>query len=155
MRKPNTICATCNIPIYRKPNEISNSKSGKNYCSQNCYGKDNRLSTLCPICNTNRLKSSSSKTCSRRCSNISRRGSKYIGRPLKDNAKDLRSIRLRLFKERGAHCDICDLSNSNILQVHHIIEKSRGGTDEDNNLQILCPNCHYTIHLGDSRISED
>lgn len=30
--------------------------------------------------------------------------------------------------------------------IHHITPKKQGGTDEHNNLIIVCPNCHRKIH---------
>lgn len=47
------------------------------------------------------------------------------------------------------------MDNSNILQIHHIIPRKRGGTDEEGNLRILCPNCHATEHYGDSRVKKE
>ena len=32
------------------------------------------------------------------------------------------------------------------LQVHHIIEVANGGTDETQNLMLLCAECHAEIH---------
>ena len=64
---------------------------------------------------------------------------------------NIRSIRRKLISERGLCCERCHYDNVNVLQVHHIIERSKGGTDDPLNLLLLCPNCHYTIHHGDSR----
>lgn len=153
MTAPNTKCSVCNTHCYKRPSEISKSKSGKVYCSKICYGVDNRSAIrICPVCNESELKHRTSKTCSRKCSNRSRLGAVYSGRPTNDNATSLRAIRNRLFRCRGALCESCGFDNANILHIHHVIEKHNGGTNEDSNLQILCPNCHYTIHHGDSRI---
>ena len=38
--------------------------------------------------------------------------------------------------------------NFNILHVHHKVEKCNGGSDDIENLNLLCPNCHYTHHHG-------
>lgn len=32
--------------------------------------------------------------------------------------------------------------------IHHIIPKKKGGTDEHSNLTYLCPNCHREVHAG-------
>ena len=34
------------------------------------------------------------------------------------------------------------------LEVHHIIFRSKGGTDDENNLIIVCKKCHDAIHNG-------
>lgn len=54
-------------------------------------------------------------------------------------------------QERGVVCELCKYANVNVLQAHHVKRRSDGGTDDLSNLQLLCPNCHATIHLGDSR----
>lgn len=146
-RNPNTVCSVCNKEIYKRPKEIKNHKV---YCSQKCYGLDNRKRHPCPICG--KETEPTKNTCSRSCSNKLRFGINYnIGRP-KDKATKYRAIKIKLLKDRGEKCEKCGHDNKNILQVHHIIEKSDGGTDDEKNLLILCPNCHYTHHLGDSRI---
>ena len=33
-----------------------------------------------------------------------------------------------------------------VLQVHHVIEVEKGGTDDPANLQILCSECHGEVH---------
>ncbi|GAA3722908.1 hypothetical protein GCM10022378_11190 [Salinicoccus jeotgali] len=43
-------------------------------------------------------------------------------------------------------CEICGFDFKPTLEVHHQIPVSRGGTDDIENLSILCPNCHSLIH---------
>lgn len=33
-------------------------------------------------------------------------------------------------------------------EVHHIVPISQGGTEESDNLILLCPNCHKMAHVG-------
>lgn len=49
---------------------------------------------------------------------------------------------------RGGVCEKCKHKNYAILQIHHKIERYRGGTDNVTNLELLCPNCHAAHHLG-------
>lgn len=49
---------------------------------------------------------------------------------------------------RGGVCARCGEKNFAILQIHHIKERFRGGKDTLRNLELLCPNCHMTHHLG-------
>jgi len=44
-------------------------------------------------------------------------------------------------------CQICKVKNV-ALDVHHIIFRSQGGTDDENNLVTLCKKCHNDIHTG-------
>ena len=45
-------------------------------------------------------------------------------------------------------CQCCGKKNIR-LEVHHIIYRSNGGTDDENNLITLCENCHSKVHDGD------
>jgi len=62
-----------------------------------------------------------------------------------------KEVRYNLLLENDFKCQICGsggrLSNL-ILEVHHIIPVSKGGSDERDNLQVLCVVCHDIIHYG-------
>ena len=47
---------------------------------------------------------------------------------------------------RGCTCAICGFSNPYVLDVHHVIPTSSGGTDGIENLACLCKNCHVLVH---------
>jgi 5-methylcytosine-specific restriction endonuclease McrA len=72
----------------------------------------------------------------------------------KNNANKSKILKENLSKIRGGICEECGNENYNILQVHHIIERCNGGTNDESNLELLCPNCHYTKHLGYSKYGE-
>jgi len=42
-------------------------------------------------------------------------------------------------------CKIC-LKTTDNIEIHHIIPKSRGGSDDDRNLIRLCTKCHGLAH---------
>ena len=44
-------------------------------------------------------------------------------------------------------CQCCGKKNCQ-LQTHHIIFRSRGGSDDENNMITLCKECHKGIHSG-------
>ena len=44
-------------------------------------------------------------------------------------------------------CQICGAKHTR-LEVHHIIYRSQGGTDDEHNLITLCADCHAAIHAG-------
>lgn len=46
---------------------------------------------------------------------------------------------------RGWKCEACPEDHRK-LHAHHIVPVDRGGTDEDENLLILCVKCHKRIH---------
>lgn len=43
-------------------------------------------------------------------------------------------------------CCIC--GNGEITERHHIVPKSKGGSNGEENIIIVCPNCHGLIHRG-------
>ena len=45
-------------------------------------------------------------------------------------------------------CQICGKKHTR-LEVHHIIYRSQGGTDDEDNLITLCEDCHEKIHNGE------
>lgn len=52
-------------------------------------------------------------------------------------------------------CEIetCTVTDPNLLQLHHIIERTEEHTNNDNfNLAILCANCHGLTHSGRLKI---
>lgn len=64
---------------------------------------------------------------------------------LKKYKFDGKHYSIKLAKEKyGQSCELCSYSLT--IDVHHILEKKKGGTDEIENLCVLCPNCHSLIH---------
>ena len=51
-----------------------------------------------------------------------------------------RILRKQIIQRDGAICQMCGAPDS--VQVDHILNKARGGTDDPDNLQILCDTCH-------------
>jgi len=143
-RNPNTKCLVCEKPIYRRPAEIQRNR-GRVFCSALCYGKNMRKEIPCSICGKMILSGLNKKTCSRTCSNKHRAGIKYkIGRP-KDKASSIRVLKFKLTGERGKKCERCGYDKYKVLQVHH---KNRNkGDNRLENLELVCPNCHYEEHL--------
>lgn len=44
----------------------------------------------------------------------------------------------------GNRCAVC--GNIDYLEYHHLIEKNNGGTDDYDNIILLCARCHAIIH---------
>ena len=57
-----------------------------------------------------------------------------------------KTYRNGILKVRGDKCEVCENESREILQIHHITQLSDGGIDTMNNITVLCPNCHRTIH---------
>ncbi|MDQ1353468.1 MAG: hypothetical protein QG657_3774 [Acidobacteriota bacterium] len=50
-----------------------------------------------------------------------------------------KNVRDQLLVEARHRCTIC---TDKCFEIHHIIEQANGGTDDIDNLIVLCPNCH-------------
>jgi 5-methylcytosine-specific restriction endonuclease McrA len=133
----------CGKDFELKDSIIAKSKTGNFYCSKASYGKSCRKPKNCPVCGIEFLSGKRSSTCSRTCSNINRKGIRYKTGKLAD--KDLSAV---LIAERGVEsCEKCGYDRvPQIIQMHHIIERSKGGSDDPDNLELLCPTCHYEEH---------
>jgi 5-methylcytosine-specific restriction endonuclease McrA len=51
----------------------------------------------------------------------------------------------KIIKRAKKGCSICGW-NESTCDIHHIIPRSKGGSDDSTNLIIVCPNCHRVIH---------
>lgn len=144
-RRPNCLCHICGKSIYRRPASL---RSGNVYCSSTCFGINQQHPKTCPVCNKQYV--GHKKTCSRACANKSRTGIQYTRQGIFDKAYQGRFLKEEVATLRGGICEKCSESNYAILQVHHKTERYRGGTDDLSSLELLCPNCHATHHLGRS-----
>ena len=133
----------CKKAIYKRPSLIKLNKE-RVFCSLLCYGVSCRKEKPCMVCGKPVLAGLNKKTCSRACANINRTGIKYhLGRP-KDKVVYQQGLKIRLIKESGSVCERCGYNKVEILQVHH---KNRNNKDNElNNLELICPNCHYEEH---------
>lgn len=53
----------------------------------------------------------------------------------------------KILKKANIPCQNCGY-NRVACDIHHIIERKNGGTDDNDNLIVLCPNCHREAHNG-------
>jgi 5-methylcytosine-specific restriction endonuclease McrA len=144
-RKPNCCCSICKTKIYRRPSQI---KNGQVFCSIQCSAVSQQKQKSCPVCSA--LFIGAKKTCSRTCANVSRTGLSYTKENSHNKAYRGKYLKEMLAVRNKGKCERCHHANYAILQVHHKIERHRGGTDAASNLELLCPNCHATHHLGKS-----
>ena len=60
------------------------------------------------------------------------------------------AIRDELYKKQNGTCAICGMSNTH-LELAHILPVSAGGTNEIDNLLLLCPYCHTNMDFHNPR----
>lgn len=53
-----------------------------------------------------------------------------------------------IWQEASNMCAFCDNTDVDVLQIHHIIDWAKDGTDEVENLILVCSNCHNKITNG-------
>ena len=59
-------------------------------------------------------------------------------------AREWEGIRQKAFAEQGRRCGKCGKAGA--LEVHHVKELHRGGTNAPSNLLVLCRDCHIGAH---------
>ena len=52
----------------------------------------------------------------------------------------------RMMVKCGRRCCICRRFRPTLLQAHHIVERSQGGADDEDNLIVTCLTCHVDVH---------
>lgn len=52
--------------------------------------------------------------------------------------------RKAVYKRDGYRCALCDSPRT--IQIHHVMKRSQGGTNEPHNLITLCMYCHGVAH---------
>jgi len=139
------ICKWCNKEFLADPREIN--RGGGKFCSLSCGASFNNLhkepvTKICNFCEKPyQTTGRKSLYCSKSCSGKARKartvkaGNKYTNRSL---------LQRRIIKQLGPvefRCFICEW-NEVMCDIHHIIPKSKGGSDHFDNLTVLCPNHH-------------
>ena len=51
----------------------------------------------------------------------------------------------KIIKRLNLGCSSCGWDKA-VGDIHHIVQRSKGGTDDHTNLTYLCPNCHRIAH---------
>lgn len=60
------------------------------------------------------------------------------------------TIRYEVLKRAGSRCELCGVSaESRSLEIDHIIPRSKGGSDDISNFQVLCTSCNGTKNNRD------
>lgn len=56
-------------------------------------------------------------------------------------------VRQAILDRDGHKCFFCGATTN--LHVHHMTPRSKGGTDDPENLLVVCEKCHTWLHEGD------
>ena len=60
------------------------------------------------------------------------------------NSASDQCARKRIIKQRGHKCESCGYPG--YIELHHVLEVGNGGTNNDDNLKMLCEKCHADAH---------
>lgn len=145
----NKICPICGKVFYKPKCRVN-----RPYCSPECYftarwGDGRRITNVCQICGKKfeGFASEPRKTCSPEClteyMSWCRRGEKshlWRGGKTAPYHKDWRQARRKALKRDGNKCVLC--SNTQNLNVHHIIPYRYSKSHDLDNLITLCRSCH-------------
>jgi 5-methylcytosine-specific restriction endonuclease McrA len=74
------------------------------------------------------------------------RDKKLKGKEYQESEFEGKNRRAKILWRDRYTCQKC--KSKDILQVHHIIQRSKGGTDTLQNLLTLCESCHKDLHEG-------
>lgn len=160
-KKPTRYCLHCGRPLKAYQNK---------YCSRSCSISESNLlrkqSKFCLNCGSP-ITNSGNKFCSLDCA-AEYRHNKYINRWKQGKEDGLRGeygisghIRRYLLEKYNYSCQLCGWGEINLftgnipLEVHHIDGDYTNNSEE--NLQLLCPNCHsltstFKSHNSNGRI---
>jgi 5-methylcytosine-specific restriction endonuclease McrA len=65
---------------------------------------------------------------------------------LRLEAEGYKQLRFQILERDGWHCQQCGRRDQ--LQIHHIVRRSHSGADCEENLIVLCSECHRSIHAA-------
>jgi 5-methylcytosine-specific restriction endonuclease McrA len=72
--------------------------------------------------------------------------SKY--KKIRLTGKPLRELNEKIYERDNHHCVICETWIEEGVKFHHVIYKSHGGQDVEENGIMLCLRCHNELHSG-------
>jgi hypothetical protein len=73
--------------------------------------------------------------------------------PRNDKAIPKKNQKL-VFQQANSRCSFCDESNVSLLELHHIVPRAEGGSNDPHNLLLVCKNCHGLVEAGDISLEE-
>ena len=113
------------------------------------------MSKICPICGCSFVPRSNVQTyCSPKCQRKSQTSKSYEAIRKRNAVQQKVRYKHDLYAAFHYKCAICgwrlpDENKANHgCQMHHIKSVADGGTNDETNLVLLCPNCHKMAHSG-------
>lgn len=145
MKTKTVICKECGEPFNAELRETR--RGNAKFCSRSCsmkyinaHRKFHELKCHFDQCQKQyKSKNSNSLYCSDQCSrkarNLRSTGSIRNGR------NKLKRAVIAITGETGFQCFICGWHEDS-CDIHHIVPRNKGGTNDLSNLSVLCPNHH-------------
>ena len=159
----NLNCFACNKLFYVGKARLKTAKYCSDHCRTKVQWKDNKYIYNCLKCGKlcEAPPSSVKKYCSLDCSMTSysdrydRKIRDAMLRKLRPNTRvSASSLKKAIFSLREHKCEKCGWNeHRSALELHHIDENARNNSQE--NLQILCANCHRRTHWGDFKVKKE
>lgn len=133
-------CSVCGQEFEKK----SSYQGKKAYCPD-CRGSEEYI---CHVCGDSfkvyksRVRFTGPPTC---CSNECRRI--WIRKPWEETSRQGLKLKwIREFGEETLVCNRCGHDKPYNIELHHIVYKQEGGSNDPGNLEPLCLNCHGVEH---------
>lgn len=143
-------CSRCDKEFWRDIRSVRKSKNDI-YCSDEC--KYEKVEVECAYCGIQFNKSPSRLSRSRSGLYFCCREHKDLAQRIENNIPEiwashygtsLLEYRDKSIRHYGNTCEHCGYDDLDILHVHHI-DKNRENNELEN-LIVLCPNCHASVH---------
>jgi len=64
------------------------------------------------------------------------------------------SIRQKVFAKARHRCESPGCNHTRFLEIHHVVPRSAGGSNELGNLKLLCSSCHSLVHRCHQLVGE-
>lgn len=148
-------CLYCKKEI--KVNLSEHNRGFAKFCSKKCsaiHNNENRSENVlfCIVCGCQfKSKSNHAKYCSDGCRrNVSLQRLKDRRKEGKDRYHKAEKVRRKF---GSLACFVCGWKESS-CDVHHVLPRRDGGSDDLSNLTILCPNHHRLADRGDLRTTK-
>jgi hypothetical protein len=139
------ICKWCNKEFLADSREVN--RGGAKFCSLSCSANFTNLYKVeilktCKFCeHPYKTKSKTSLYCSKTCTNKARRARSVKSGNQGTHRGALQRKVIKILGLSEFKCFICNW-NESFCDIHHIKPKASGGSDDLDNLTVLCPNHH-------------
>jgi len=139
------VCKWCDKEFLADIREIN--RGGGKFCSLSCGAYYNNLhktliTKICHYCEQSyQTQAKRSLYCTRSCSEKARKARTVKAGNQNTNRSLLQKRIIKKLGPKEFKCFICEW-NEVMCDIHHIIAKSKGGSDNFDNLTVLCPNHH-------------